>query len=738
MGTTLNEQIINAAAKAPRVFIDASLGEGDEYNREPGMQLTKEQIISLRKYEKLALRLPIRYHDVVAYLNYGASHTGSNGLTVNDFLRTFTMTYDHAKRWSPLRQQIMLTGTDLKIFAGAILRIGDEIVEVYTDLKSSRYLEEHNINTPEEYQRLKMKLPDLPGLELGPEDVPDIKYSLTKMLDWVKSCHVKAERVRTELGSFGTDMLRLVIPEIELRLKFVSQNTYDASVKSLQKVIDDRAALIDELNKRYDQLVQDAIKSAATFNVGGLILGIYQGVKAEEVRKERSELQGKQEADNVKMASKNQTLSSLNRVRDDLQNLSYVAIEAEVATQNLMLVWNALSSYISASMKEVGGVENATSLRRFINHIRGVVEPWRVIQKSADELVKVFAAADAEYDKHDLLIWKNKKMISGFSAPRYTPYNVVDLRNLNAKVQESSIHAQMLSEQYGYLPGVVATMKSLGAAISDATFGVRKRAQTTSIQLAVMAKKLKDLQDELANPDDVEEVREDMEDDLQQTFKTLATHADDLKGIKAGMCVSFDRAASARWVATLELDRASAKQLKANAQEKIVALESEMKSVTEAINVIGKAGIEKIGEEAQLTFESLQALGMAPPQVQVALLAVDTLKKWVAGIGDVISYLNMVDGYDRLRERAGVLKIQLETQARNITRLTGKIEMVKALDSLDDARWAYVNEYENIVNAFSQFTRDFHQDTSLPVEERVVVALARIKVIVTYLQPIQR
>jgi len=72
-----------------------------------------------------------------------------------------------------------------------------------------------------------------------------------------------------------------------------------------------------------------------------------------------------------------------------LQNLSYVAIEAEVATQNLMLVWNALSTYIKASVKEVDLLQEATSLRKFKNQILGIIDPWEQIRISSDQLLGV-------------------------------------------------------------------------------------------------------------------------------------------------------------------------------------------------------------------------------------------------------------------------------------------------------------------------------------------------------------
>ncbi len=734
----MDDKVVEAAAKAPQIFVNASLGEGEEYNREPGIQLTKEQIINLRKYETLGLSLPIRHQDVVAYLNYGAGDAGSVGLTAKDFLRTFIMTYDHAKRWSPLREQIMLTGTDLKIFGGSIIRIGNGIIKVYKDLKSSKYLEEYNIDTAEKYQKLKLQIPNLPDLGLPPGDVPEIKSYLNDMLAKVKQCHKKAEEVRAGLDSFGTDMREKVVPEIKLRLKFVSENTYQADVKVLQGEIDQRSKEIDELNKQYEQLVQEAIKSAATLNIGGLILGIYQGVKAENIRSERNELQEEQQAANEKMASKNKTLSSLNRVRDDLQNLSYVAIEAEVATQNLMLVWNALTTYINASVQEVDKLEEAVFLRKFINQIEGIIEPWEDIKKSSDQLLGVFAAADKEYEQNRLIFGSKTTMRSLFNNSEYPAFNMADLLGHNAAVQEVNTNAQMLFQQFDYLPGTVGTMNNLAVSINRTTFDVRKLAQTNAIDLERTAKKLKGYQEELGDPNDVDEVRKDMEAELQSAFSKISAQTEDLKSTHKGISAPYDRAASERWVVTLQQDRASTEELKIKSEEKMAELKEQMKSVSEAIDLIGKAGVEKIGEEAQLSLDNLKAMGLAPPQIQVALLAIDTLKKVISGIGEAISYLNMLEAYNRLRERVGDLRVQSEKYTKDIAWVDGKIKLVKILDGLDDRRWEYVNEFSNLVADVDKFSRELKQDKSLPVEKRADTAIAQIADIIKYLKIIQR
>lgn len=737
MELKIDSKIVEAAAKAPQIFVNASLGEGEEYNRGTGIQLTKEQIISLRKYEVLGLSLPVRFQDVVSYLNYGASDNGGVGLNPADFLRTFIMTYDHAKRWSPLREQIMLTGTDLKIFAGSILRTGRGIVEIYEDLKASRYLEEHDISTPEQYLALKRQIPDLPDLTLPAGDVPDIKGYLNDMLTKVRQCHQKAERVREELDSFGIDMREKVLPEIKLRMAFVLKNTYQADIQALQGEIDQRSKEIDGLNKQYDQLVQEAIKSAATLNIGGLILGIYQGVKAESIRKERNKLKEEQQLANQKMASKSQTLQSLNKVRDDLQNLTYVTIEAEVATQNLMLVWNALSTYVSASAKEVDQLQEATSLRRFKNQILDIIEPWEQIKSSSDQLLGVFAAADKEYGNNFQTFRSKTVMLSMRNNSSSQDFNVAALRVHAAAVQESNTTAQMLFEQFNYLPGTVRTMNELSVAIQKTTFDMRNQSQANIIHLERAQTRLKGYQAELAYPEDADEVREDMESELKMMFNKVSECAEDLKNTRNGMNTAYDREASQEWIATLQQDLDATRTLKIKAEEKVAALGTEMKSVAEGIDLITKAGVEKIGKEAKLSLDSLKALGMAPPQVAVALLAIDTLKKIVSGIGESISFLNMLAGYNRLKDKAGDLRAQVKKYANDITQTEGKIQLVQVLDQLDDGRWSYVNEFSNLVAGFESFSRDFRQDKAVPVEARAADAVARINDVVKYLKAVQ-
>jgi hypothetical protein len=386
-------------------------------------------------------------------------------------------------------------------------------------------------------------------------------------------------------------------------------------------------------------------------------------------------------------------------------------------------------------MQDVTKLDKATSLRRFKNQILSIVEPWEQIKVGSDQLLSVFAEADKEYESNRLdsggLVMRT--LVYSLDVP---VFNVVKLRGHNAEVQGSNTSAQMLFEQFDYLPGTVDTVNSVAFNINKITFELRKNAQDFTLFLERAEKKLKGYQAELVNPADADEVREDMEVELNNLSNRVCAHAEDLKSIHRGISVPHNREASEGWIVALTQDRTFTEDLKIKTDEKLAELTEQMKSVSEAIDLIAKAGVEKIGEEAQLSLESLKALGLAPPQVQVALFAVDMLKKIISGIGEAISFLNMVAAYNRLTEKATDLRAHSQKYARHILQIDGKISLVKTLNEVDDGRSKYVNEFSKLMNDVEKFSREFKQDASMSVEKRADIAVAKIAEVVKYMKPI--
>lgn len=378
----------DAATQASQLF-SASSADNDD-TRGSGLILTKDQLKDLKRYEIAGLALPIELEDVMAYLGY--RNGAGTGLEPEDFQKTFKLVHAHASLWNPLRTDLLTVNDKLVLFSGSIQTYGESMSEVFDDIEALGLVEKYNISTLEDLKRVEMELgQEFPGIKQT--DRADIGSFLNDILEKVREQEALANGIKDRLDAFGFDLANKITPEIQSRLKQIDDNTLDAEIKALQTGIDNRALTIEEKNKEYKKLVGDAIAGISS----GLIMVIYASVQAEKVRKERNELKKQQQADIAQMSHKNKVLASLARVRMDIQDLELIAIDADIATKNLITVWNKLAGFIVASSREVEGINDGLNMRRFRNRFNLVVGPWRTIEKDAKALLRVFAQADAEF-----------------------------------------------------------------------------------------------------------------------------------------------------------------------------------------------------------------------------------------------------------------------------------------------------------------------------------------------------
>ena len=386
-----NQSVVDDAAVDPALLFHSSLGTPDGETRDSGLILTKDQIKNLKRYELKGLALPTQLKDVIAYLGY---ETGAGrGLEAADFQGSFELIQEHARLWNPLRTDLLTVGDKLVVFAGSMQVYGQSMGEVLDDIRALGLVEKHNIRTLEDLRNVELELGiKFPGIERA--DREDLGYFLDRILQKVREQEAEANAIKFRLDDFGRQLANRVAPDIKLRLAYINNNNLGAEIKALQVKIDNRAKDIDEKTKEYQKLVKDAIAAIAT---GGMILVIYTSVQAEKVRKERDKMRKAQEADLALMEQKDRILASLGRVRMDMQDLDLVVIDADIATKNLITVWNKLSTFINESVIEVNGINDGLSMRRFKNQFQLVVKPWETIEVDARKLLDVFAEADREF-----------------------------------------------------------------------------------------------------------------------------------------------------------------------------------------------------------------------------------------------------------------------------------------------------------------------------------------------------
>ena len=735
------EKITEFATEVPKILSDASSADADNVTREAGLLLTKKQIIDLRKYEAAGLALPYTLKDVTDYMRFGAGQDGGAGLRAADFLKTFTDTRDHARRWSPLRERIMITGTELKLFGASMQRYGEDMEEVYLDLKSGPLLEQYNVKTVEQLKKLQLELGDkFPGIELDADTIPDMKFYLGKIFDRVASNLVSVRGIKTDLDKFGYDLREKVLPGIKLRVALIQTNSYPAEVKKLDEVIARRAEEILEKNTQYQALVDKALGSAAGLNLFGLGMAIYYGVEAEAVRAVRKELNAAQDKDIEVLRNMNQTLGSLKRVEQDLQNLTVIAIDADLATQNLIHVWNVMHRYVDESSTAMLGITDALTLRRFMSSFREVVGPWVQIHNDADLLIEVFKEADQEYNQDQ---GRAVPKMTTFSIKQnYPEPNLQVLKDSHHAMRDDAVAAEALFIRLNYLPGVFDRFQRLLGDVGAAARDLRESSLNSKMDLESKVRKLVALEKELTGAvegsEEFDEIEEDLIAALKKMLAITRSEASKVSIRLANISDGYDRRTTLGYIAGLEKDQLDAKESKQALSETQVKLQRELKVLSDAISAIEKAGIEKIGKDIALTIDKLKELGMAPPQAQIVMFVIDELKKAMDDINAGITFINMIHESNKLQDKVNELGRKIALKDRDIDQSVGKIEFIHLIHALEDQRRRYVGEYKPAVAAFNQFLTVMEGNTAGDVATRSARAIKEASQFIGFLTPISR
>lgn len=735
------EDIIRFAQLAPKTLSNASTSAQEGESRGTGLLLTKKQIIDLRKYEAAALALPYTPGDVRDYLSFGDDAGGGPGLRHEDFLRTFRATRNHAQRWSPLRESIMLTGSQLKLFAANMTLYGKAMDEIYIEVQPTRELDRYNIQTLEQLRKLEMELGiKFPGIELEPGIVEEVGYYLGRIFERVEDNFRRVKTIKNSLDLFGYDLRQYILPDIKLRLSLIGNTALPIEVEMLKREVEERALRIEEKNDEYAKAVQKSLGAAAGLNLIGLALAIYLGVEAESIRAERNRLYKEQEAAIEALRSRNQTLGSLSRVKHDLQGLELVAIDADIATQNLMHVWNVMHLYITTSQEAIAGIHDALTLRRFILAFRQVAQPWKQIEQDADALIAVFKDADRDYER----IYGIQPRAALTLAPYAlrSDYPKVDLQVMadsNRQMRDGAVQARALSIQWNYLPQLRARFDDVVLSVGKSCDVLSESALSASMVLDRRIRQLQGLEKELASAFDeknIEEIKVDRAEVLAGISRWTQQATRRLSDQLAVIHDVFDRRLSLGFIDDLDKQRQAVEASLGQLHDERGERQKERGQVTEAIGSLSKVGIEAIGNDLVLNLEQVMKLGVAPPEVQLVMQAIEQLKKTLVQVGEGVRFVDLVRERDRLVGKIEALNGDIDGKNNEIMALKGKAEFIRVIHGIDDERRRYVGEYQGVVSAYRAFARQMDANGYLEESERSADFIQQARQFIGFLTPL--
>ncbi|MCF5715780.1 binary cytotoxin component, partial [Pseudomonas tremae] len=138
-----NEDIARVTLK-PREYLQALLNDEKSSGRGAGLILTKEDILSIKRYERHSLDLPTSMTRVEQQL--GFTKSGIPGLEPEDLLMTYLATNEHGRSWKDIEDSIKLSGTTIDLFAATLSNQGRQIIDVIDSMSISKRIDQKVAN----------------------------------------------------------------------------------------------------------------------------------------------------------------------------------------------------------------------------------------------------------------------------------------------------------------------------------------------------------------------------------------------------------------------------------------------------------------------------------------------------------------------------------------------------------------------------------------------------------------
>jgi hypothetical protein len=742
-----DDKVVDEAARAPSILFEYSATDEGDSDRGPGLILTKEQLKNIKHYEVAGLALPVELKKVAEYLGYTTG--AGKGLEAADFLKTFMLIHTHASSWDPLRTDLLSVGDRLEICAIEMQQHGKSMETLVTEIVALDKLVEYNIKSLEDVRALEISMGDkFPGIALDDRDketVSEFSYILDMIFADVKERKAEATSIKVRLDNFAKTLSNDVRPALQLKLRLIDHNTLSADIKALKETIDRRADEIDKKIAEYNTLVQQAVGSASTLNIVGIAMSIYIGVDAERVRKERDKLRAEQARDIATMQNKNVILGSLNRVRLDLQDLDLIVIDADIATKNLATVWNKLSIFIEQSSSRVDGINDALSVRQFINQFRLVVAPWATIEKNASLLLDVFAQADKEFREeysnqfNSLDMEADMDLLIPADYPQDEAPDLPTLRQSKQSCNDQMVNIKAFYTLTSYLPSLYQKFNRLNSALNQSHTELRDGSQKLEhdldSQTLILSRLLEELEETNDDADRLE-ILEDITKEVSGTLKATRNETSTLESSLLSVSEVFDRASTMRNLTGLDAELTALPEEIGVVETSRAKLEEESATITAAIKAIESKGFGAIAQDTLLNAEKIAALGATPPQVAIIELALDLLKQSLEKLDVALNFMGLIRLRDVLRDRINACSTTLLAKQQELRTVGQRINMIKATHDFDDRLGEYKVEYRKVINTLRSYLRQFDRLTEMD-GALIQEFIAETTELAKYLQPIR-
>ncbi|PBP80346.1 binary cytotoxin component [Pseudomonas syringae] len=382
-----NENIARITLK-PLEYLNAVFDDEKSGGRSAGLVLTKEDILSLKRYERHALNIPTSLARVEQQL--GFTKSGIPGLEPKDMLKTYKAINSHGKSWSGIENGIKRTGTNIDLFAAQFSGQGQQIINYIEKMDFARQLDLTVADLSIEEVR---NTPPVPLGETDQRVCVTLAEFLKNTASQIKNHQHAAQTLAQHIETFSTVLSVQLIPGINDKVKLATRSDLDQQIKELEQDIEQLTREIEQKNKEYKNTLNNIAWGVFGGPIGVAITGGIFGANAEKIRKEKNRMVASKRQ-KVQILKEKIPLAAAVRSLQLLFDDMYIRmLDAHKGATHLKDLWALLAAYIDSSANELAAIRDDQALLIFAMQFHGVVMPWLEIKGKTTELLKIFNSA---------------------------------------------------------------------------------------------------------------------------------------------------------------------------------------------------------------------------------------------------------------------------------------------------------------------------------------------------------
>ncbi|KPC48206.1 Uncharacterized protein AC509_0458 [Pseudomonas amygdali pv. morsprunorum] len=388
-----NEDIARVTLK-PVEYLSVILDDEKSGGRSAALILTKEDILSLKRYERHALNIPTSLNRVEQQLGFTRSYIP--GLEPKDMLVTYQAINNHGKSWLSIEDGIKRSGFAIELFATQFSRQGEQIINYIEKMDFARQLDLTVADLNIEEVRNTAPVP------LGETDQRvciTLAAFLKKTASQIKNHQHAAQTLADHIDTFSTVLSVQLIPGINDKVKLANCSDLDQQIQDLEKDIEQLTTEIEQKNNEYKTALYNIAWGLFGGAIGVAITGGIFGAQAEEIRKEKNRMVASKNQKVQKLKEKSPLSAAVRSLQILFEDMNIRMMDAHQSATHLKDLWTMLAAYIDRSASELSAITTDQALMIFAMQFQGVVTPWREIRGMANQLLKIFDSALDQFQR---------------------------------------------------------------------------------------------------------------------------------------------------------------------------------------------------------------------------------------------------------------------------------------------------------------------------------------------------